>query len=343
MLHIISFIICAIPVTGIVWDSVLTTAFQFHPHPTSAKLALSQGYIQISSCEDQNSVGNVYYKNDPLHNHLALIFNSLGQFAGLISLVPIEVANLTDVFSYQYDSDFGILHGMLILTRPPDSICDGPHTNHPIGSGLWGYISSNKTWIGAPLTQNRTLLESNGWYEQYCANTMGFHWALNTELSPNKEVPLSQLLYDNEGHLTAFVAMIGYPLNRTTGETMHIRDNWDNQWEVLNSMNSLGNLDPPFIFNVDNLPPKVDPDMPATTLHVFFQSSSPTFVCAESTSTKQSKKSSSGYSIRQFRTAEVFAIICGSMLLGTWICIVLGHFTKEENAYSHYTRLTERD
>ena len=46
-------------------------------------------------------------------------------------------------------------------------------------------------------------------------------------------------------------------------------------WEITNSMNSLIG----FIFDGDNLPPNVDPDMIATTMHMFLHSSTVGYTC----------------------------------------------------------------
>ena len=89
-------------------------------HPKTLNQALDLGYVQISTCVDHPSIGNVYV--NITRSYVGVIFSNAGQFGGLVLFVPKYTAPFGILNSFVYEALD--LHGMTILTRPPGKNCE---------------------------------------------------------------------------------------------------------------------------------------------------------------------------------------------------------------------------
>jgi len=153
------------------------------------------------SCENETSPGNVYWLGNDLSS--MPFYTNSGLLAGIILGMTNPGASSEYAPFNKYILPNGtVFWGVEANFRDPQMICTNNNSNDKVGDRLW--FKDEDYYYEAPITENATILNNDGWSKGACFVGMGDHWWRYANASTPCDDTYPIFLLYNSGKLNAW-------------------------------------------------------------------------------------------------------------------------------------------
>jgi len=200
-------------IAGSGWTELSTTwsavPFQgFYSVPLTLSAVKSKGWNEMLTCKNDPKVGYLYAENGDLSS--MPFYNSYGQIYGIMLGMtnPGKSSEVPPFNSYTLPNGTKFW-GVQAYFRDPTTVCSSAAASkeEKVGDRLW--FRNGNTFYKAPLMENSTILDADGWLKGGCFVGMGVHYwrYMSVDMNCNNAYPLF-LLYSQQKLAAWGVAMV---------------------------------------------------------------------------------------------------------------------------------------